>query len=478
MNNYFKTNTGKTNALDYLNYKVFGAIIVSLIIVGFIIWLMKYKKKPRLIYWLYVIAYLIITVVLFISFKELKAIYNAETTARGLKAIIDILRMSTWAQYYFLACMLVRGLGFDVKRFNFKKDLEELQIENTDNEEVEVTFNGDSEFLKRKGRRSLRELKYYYIENKYMINIFLGVFIVGIVAFIITDKTVTNVVYAKGDSVKSGTYTIKLVNSYITNKSVNGNDILDNGDKLAIIKFAINSNSTGKSKLNTDYLVLDVDGTQITPTNKYNNYLSDIGIVYKKQYITSDTKYFILVYKISKEDLKKKMNFLYLGSYAKGSDLKFNLEPISLDNNTIKTTVKINEELKFTDSLLESTSLKITNFEIQEKYEYNYCYLEDCSYTATIDSFDNNILKLDISSKIDDSINLEKNWNTIINNYMEVYYIIDNQTYKSTICYSKTPSDIEDTIYIEVDKNIENASKIWLEFNIRDQIYKYTIKES
>ena len=41
-----------------------------------------------------------------------------------------------------------------------------------------------------------------------------------------------------------------------------------------------------------------------------------------------------------------------------------------------------------------------------------------------------------------------------------------------------TPDDITDTIYMEVDKDIENASKIWLEFNIRNQIYKYTLKES
>jgi hypothetical protein len=478
VNNYFKTNTGKSSALQYLDYTSIIIIILSLAIVGLIIWLMKYKNKPRLVYWLYIIVYLVTIAILLISFNELNAIFTANDTARGLRAVIDITRISIWCQYYLIAYMLIRGLGFDIKRFNFKRDLEELQIENNDNEEVEVTFGGNTETLKRKGRRSIRELKYYYIENKYIINILIILIIVGVVFFIITDRTITNVVYNKGDTAQSGIYNIKLINSYITNQSSSGKTILDNEYKLVVVKFAINNTSTNNTQINTDYLVLDVDGNQITATNKYNNYLSDLGTIYKKQYITNNIKYFILVYKVNQSDIKKNMKFLYLGNYNNGSNLTFNLNPVTLDNNKLKQSVNLNAELKFNDSLLNNTTLKITQYEIQNKYEYNYCYKEDCSYTATIDSLDNNIIKMDIESSIDESIDLEKNWNDIINNYMNIYYVIDDITYNSLICYSKTPSELDNVIYLEVDKNIEKASKIWLEFNIRNTIYKYTIKES
>ena len=61
---------------------------------------------------------------------------------------------------------------------------------------------------------------------------------------------------------------------------------------------------------------------------------------------------------------------------------------------------------------------------------------------------------------------------------MDVYYELDGNTHKSVISYGKAPVGANDILYIEVDKNIEHASKIWLEFEIRNQIYRYIIKES
>ena len=45
--------------------------------------------------------------------------------------------------------VLVRGLGFDIKKFNFVKDLHELDIDVTDEEEVELTL-GNTNVAKRK----------------------------------------------------------------------------------------------------------------------------------------------------------------------------------------------------------------------------------------------------------------------------------------------------------------------------------------
>ena len=171
INQYFKTSTGKALALQYINYSIVIAIVIAIGIVLVIIFLMKFKKKPRMIYWFYVGFYIVTGIILFVSFGELKAIFTTDATMKGIKAVRDLLKISLWIQYYFIACMLIRGLGFDIKRFNFNKDLEEFQLSQQDNEEVEVTFEGNSEDLKRRGRRSIRELRYYYIENKYMINL-------------------------------------------------------------------------------------------------------------------------------------------------------------------------------------------------------------------------------------------------------------------------------------------------------------------
>ena len=478
INQYFKTSTGKALALQYINYSIVIAIVIAIGIVLVIIFLMKFKKKPRMIYWFYVGFYIVTGIILFVSFGELKAIFTTDATMKGIKAVRDLLKISLWIQYYFIACMLIRGLGFDIKRFNFNKDLEEFQLSQQDNEEVEVTFEGNSEDLKRRGRRSIRELRYYYIENKYMINLFLIFAVVGVVGYIITDRTITNVVYTEGDDVKSGIYTFNVVSSYITDRTRAGNKILDNNDRLVIVRFKIKNSTKYKYKINLDYLGLDIGDKEYLPTNKYSDYFKDIGTNYRNQYITSDVKYFILIYRISEEDSTKRIKFAYHGSYNKGTEIGINLDPVNMGNKSLKYSVKINEELKFKNSLLGDSKLKIKSYEIKDQYEYNYCYKDDCNYKAIIDSMGNNIIKLDVESVLDSDINLENDWGTIMNNYMDVYYVIDDVTYDSVLCYSKYFPDDSNKIYIEVDKDIDKASKIWLSFNIRNQVYEYVIKES
>ena len=115
--------------------------------------------------------------------------------------------------------MLVRGLGFDIKKFDFKSDLQELNITASDSEEVELTVGLDSNAIKRKGRRSLRELKYYYIENKYMLNIVLIVFLVIGAFSIFINKEVVNKVYDEGETMNTSIYNLTVTDSYTTSLS-------------------------------------------------------------------------------------------------------------------------------------------------------------------------------------------------------------------------------------------------------------------
>ena len=40
--------------------------------------------------------------------------------------------------------MIIRGLGFDIKKFNFNKDVQELNLSQEDMEEVEVNVGIDT----------------------------------------------------------------------------------------------------------------------------------------------------------------------------------------------------------------------------------------------------------------------------------------------------------------------------------------------
>ena len=62
--------------------------------------------------------------------------------------------------------MLMRGLGFDIKKFNFQTDIKELEIESLDNEEFEFVLGDTSAKLARNSRKQIRRLRYFIVENK------------------------------------------------------------------------------------------------------------------------------------------------------------------------------------------------------------------------------------------------------------------------------------------------------------------------
>ena len=72
---------------------------------------------------------------------------------------------------------LVRGLGINIKKFDFSSDLLKLDISEDDKEEIEVSINIDSDVRKRNRKSNIRNLKYIYLESKGFYNIiFIGAF--------------------------------------------------------------------------------------------------------------------------------------------------------------------------------------------------------------------------------------------------------------------------------------------------------------
>ena len=75
--------------------------------------------------------------------------------------------------------MIIRGLGFDIKKFNFTKDIQELNIEDIDSEEVEVNVNIDTKNIIRDINRRKRELGYWIKENLLFSIILISVILIG-----------------------------------------------------------------------------------------------------------------------------------------------------------------------------------------------------------------------------------------------------------------------------------------------------------
>ena len=58
----------------------------------------------------------------------------------------------------------------------------------------------------------------------------------------------------------------------------------------------------------------------------------------------------------------------------------------------------------------------------------------------------------------------------------KIKYNIGEEEYISKILNNRTPGNYKEGLYLEVDKNIENAENIYLELKVRDKEYIYTIK--
>ena len=85
-------------------------------------------------------------------------------------------------------------------------------------------------------------------------------------------------------------------------------------------------------------------------------------------------------------------------------------------------------------------------------------------------SFNRVLLKLNIENKVNNFNNLD-----FSNNFIKVKYILNDSEYTSKIT-NKTTSSMTSYIYLDVDKEIMDASSIWLEITVRNKKYKYVLK--
>ena len=295
---------------------VYFFIILFIISSIAILYLMKYKNKPRLIY----IISIIISVIAFILFIYLgNTVYSLTTTSvtgRVLRLYRDISRINYYMLFIMCIPFIIRGLGFDIKKFNFNKDLMELNINEEDSAEVEVNVDLTPDGLKRRGRKYLRELSYYYKEYKLFINVALIIVGIGLILAFPFNIFVINRPLSEGETLITKDYNMIVDDSYITTRKRTSMN-----NTYVILKVKIKG-KVNKYTINIDSLVLQANNNSYKPSLKYYNYFMDIGYGYKKTYLVTDEyKEYLLIYNVDNKDTKK------LSLYNLDSDKKVRLKP-------------------------------------------------------------------------------------------------------------------------------------------------------
>ena len=464
-NNFIGNSVNKLDAVNYISNWYILVIVLSILICLIIFVLMKYKKKPSLLYVILIAIYLAIGLVLGYANGGLEAIYSSILSMKDLLLYRDIFKILLLFQYISFVFILVRALGFDIKKFNFDSDKEGFEIVEEDAEEIELTLK-DTNKYERKIRRRLRELRYYYFENKLYIDTILIIVVVVFLSGFFVQKEFINKVYSENEYFSTDYFTLAVTNSYVSNKSYDNKKITDTDTSFVIVRLNVRNNNEIR-ELNNGQLLLYVGNNTYTSKLMYAKNFNDLGNVYTGSKISGQRTY-IFIFNVENAYLKEDMYFVY------GTDKKVRLKPLDLDVVNEDLTYKLGEAIDLSNSLVGNGSFNIKSYEFGEKFNYSYTYeVMGQAYEGniTIKSVNKTILHMVIESnyisEFDDY--------ALLDTYGVLRYKIGDVEYSSNF-ENKTPGSYNEGLYLSVNKEVEQADSIWFDIILRNKHYIYKIK--
>ena len=468
---FFKSfsSTGTYTYVENIAFKYINVwmIVICIMLVGLLLaiyFLMKQKEKKVLYYLLAIIFYFLsfCSYIFFIS--RLSQLEFITYSNQELVLFRDISMVLYYLNYIFLTVSFIRGFGFNVKKFNFEKDLKELDISDEDREEIEVKgidYDNINIFL----RRRKRNILYYFKENSFILIVFLVIIILSSTAYISYKKFVVDKVYEMHEIININNIIYNINNSYIVNKDINGNIYRKNKSYL-IVDLNI------KNTINQD-IKLDLSNTRIKIGDKYNYYKEDIsnkflefGKIYKKQAIKSNSNdNYILVFEIDNNNYTN----ILLELFEKSSNDKNYYKDVNLTFYEFKEQdlgeYKLNDEINLDKTYFNYGKFSIIDTELLdiENYTYKKCFNDKClDYNkSVVPSANKKILKIEYS------LNVNKN----IFNYLK----LDGNVKVNNNIKDITPNNyLENTILLEVPNDVSKDNLV-LVFDIRNSIFKVKI---
>ena len=461
-------------------------LIVIIIIVNIvIIYILIRKDKPYMYYIMNISLYIGTLVTYIISHEVIYDMQNMVIQTKTTLAIRDITNIARLLQTISVIFYLIRATGFDIKKFDFVRDLQGLDISEEDSEEIEVGLEFEKNVFLRDINKEIRNAKYYYRENKFIINIIIVAFILTVMFLIYLGTNKYDKVYNENQFINARTISFGIKETNVITKNYKNNIIAPKDKAIVAIKISLK----GDSELQTTRAVLIVNETQYYHVSTYKNDLIDLGNVYNNEQLNEEFTDYILVYQIPLTDAKSQMRFKYIDNveYERGEtkvkSLDIKLEPKYLDEQ--KETEKqynLNDVIE-----LENYKINISNYEIKDKFvnTYNSCIIQNECYdyneviVPLVREKSKAVLKIEGNLEYTENINKISNIYDFIEKYGTIEYIYNGNKYTETSDFNEikaVKTSQNNVFYIEVDKDILNAEQINLLFNIRNNKYKYTLR--
>lgn len=460
---------------------LFVSILISIVLALIVSVLMFNKKKPLLYYFVLIGFYLACLIFLLYTQGQVKVLEQELLDVRIIRMIRDVLVALVSIQFILIILSLIRGVGFDFKKFNFKEDLEELDVSEEDREEIEVALNIDTDIHKTQLKKRIRYIKYNIIENKnLLIIISLGVIAVLIISGAVVLLKKDNI-YNQGTYISPIYYTLKIKNTYLTQKNYLSANI--NDKNFLILDIEAKKNVDDKKVLEKARMAINAEGYLIYPTYDYNGYFKDIGYEYNDYELDKEFNSYLMVYEIPKQFLDKEIYFEYYDINDKQYKIKLNY--INLDLIKSEKEIELNKEFSFDKSILEDTKIKLSNIEINDIFniKYNLCvsdnecynYYENI-YPDLSSNYDRTIIKIDADLNVSDSYYKKLPLGTFITYFGNIYYKYNGKTYKGDLKQIIPKKVSTKSVFFSVNNNIKKADNIYFELNVRNYKYTYKIK--
>lgn len=472
----------------YINFKLGLTIFLILLLISSIISLFIRKKKPLRDYILCAFYIVVIIIYLFLVnnlFGDLLVTSIEQTT---LNLYSDISLMIIIPALYFIFMFAFTTIGFNLKKFNFSKDIEELKQEESDNEEVEVIFNKNTYKYKRSIRKYIRELKYYYIENRGLINTVCLVLIGILIIFSVSKFTFSHNTYKLGKQFSAGGFTFKINDVYETEYDLNEN-IVKKDYKYIIANVDIKNNKTESQKFDFSKMRI-VFGDNFSYANNYfNDKFMDMGIPYNKTLLNAGETYnYLFIFEVPKSYKKHSYKIKIYDQISYKDDemegvykiVKFKSKKI--DKKKLEVNNNMKEKVTFGENY-GSSSITVNSYLISNSYTYTE---KDCkddndcierTRLITPNSANNVLLILDYNLSLDSQKNISKVYKNDID-FFKAFFKIEYELNGNI----KTAKDItvlnkiDNKLFISIPYELKNSTKLNMELLFRDTEIKIKLK--
>ena len=446
------------------------AIILLLASVGIFL-LMRQKKKPYVFY--------ILTTVYAFLLIVMAALFNSyfiavSKTGSYPTSTIVIYRDFTTIMYYlsfvFVIFSFIRGFGFDIKKFSFEKDKEELNLSSEDSAEVVLDFNIDKDKIINKARKYKREWRYVYEDNKALLKK-VGIFLViALFVYIVINGLVINKTYKMGTFIDAKNFGIRIDKVILSNKDAFG-EVRDRN--YAGVVFTIKTGADG-TFFDNRFLRLKVNDEYYYSTQSVNSIMGDLGKVYNNEALIGHKEMeFVLLFDYDKSITPRNVG---LEISLDGKYHKINIDYIIQDGKGYKEkNAKLGEKIDLFGGLT------INNYTIHGgTAEYRYtdpkCESECPEYTKRIQpNLNDKLLELNVVYENND-IN-----NKLLNYYVSLEYEVDgkvvtNSAKKMQLLNIASLSDGQ-RLYYSINSDFATATNRYIVISTRDVKYKILLQE-